>query len=181
MAGGFFGSSHSLSTVVDQFSAVSCKGDSFQERAALSSGNCWTKDWKLVPSYFDLEMNRPTRRKEPLHRSTSWRLVSSSESLETQGVDKSIYWKATSIRCSWKNVIDCGKEISQIEKGTVLVMDWCYSDTEGNHPLRHSRRGGMAKVEEYAPGGSGISELMTLPTGCSANGDGVNLTLILHD
>jgi len=79
-------------------------------------------------------------------------------------------------------VIDCGKEISQIEKGAVLVMDWCYSDTKkGIHPLRRSRRGGMAKVEEYAPGGSGISELVTLLTGCSANGDGANLTLILHD
>ena len=30
--------------------------------------------------------------------------------------------------------------------------------TKGIHPARRSRRGGLAKVEEYAPGGSGMSE-----------------------
>ena len=30
--------------------------------------------------------------------------------------------------------------------------------TKGIHPVRRSRRGGMAKVEEYAPGGSRMSE-----------------------
>ena len=37
-------------------------------------------------------------------------------------------------------------------------LDTPLNDTKGIYPLRRSRRGGMAKVEEYLPGVSGISE-----------------------
>ena len=43
--------------------------------------------------------------------------------------------------------------------GTLWTSMESMGSTKGIHPVRRSRRGGgMAKVEEYAPGGSGMSE-----------------------
>jgi hypothetical protein len=42
--------------------------------------------------------------------------------------------------------------------GTLWTSMESMGSTKGIHPVQRNRRGGMAKMEEYAPGGSGMSE-----------------------